>query len=331
MKGDTLIAVDAMGGDFAPDIVLKGALSTARDGAKVCLFGPEKDLINRLLLLDPEWEKYRSQGAPCLVVVDSPEVIEMGDEPVQAVRKKRNSSLVKAVESVAEGRCEAIVSAGNSGAVMAAALFFIGRIKGIDRPALTGLFQAPKGPVICLDLGANADCKAENIFQFAHLGARYAHDMLGIKEPAVGLLSNGEEPGKGPLVVKEAFCMLRDSGLHFYGNVEPSHLFKNKVDVVVCDGFSGNILLKTMEAVASFFVRSIKDCFERAGLGETEAMGLSKLAHNDQGGALLLGVKKPVIISHGSASDSMIKNAIMFAQKIALKVDLKSYEGGGTL
>lgn len=282
-----MIAIDAMGGDFAPREIIAGVLKYVGDdlcsGGRedLCLFGPKEDLA----VLESR-----------VAVVDSREVIGMGDDPVRSVREKRDSSLVKAIKS----ECSAVISAGNSGAVMAAALFFIGREEGIERPALVGLMPAVKRPVVCLDLGANPDCKAKHLYQFAKLGVRYAQRVTGRMDPVVGLLSNGEERAKGNLVTKEAFSMLeRDGSIRFVGNVEPIHVFTNKVDVVVSDGFSGNVFLKTVEAIA-----------------DIEKDNLIKLRRVQNGGALLVGIKKPVVVMHGDSTAQDVVHAIEFTQKI---------------
>lgn len=317
-----MIAVDAMGGDFAPEAVLEGALRCVKaTGIDVCLFGPKGELQRRLSQLDSSWRDYS------LSIIDAAEVIGMGEEPVRAVKRKKESSLIKAVESVSKGACKAIISAGNSGAVMAASLLLIGRDKGIERPALVGLVPALKRPVVCLDLGANTDCKAEHLYQFAHLGVEYASKVkasldtspyaelrgtLGtngfVQRPSVGLLSNGEEPTKGSLVTKQAFGMLEKSSLHFIGNVEPFHILQNKADVVVCDGFVGNVLLKTLEAVASFCCSIVRESDAKSF-----ALLQDKLRLREQGGALLLGIKKTVMVMHGSASPQNIERAIRYA------------------
>jgi phosphate acyltransferase len=301
-----MIAVDAMGGDFAPEEVLRGVLRCAKStDIDICLFGPDRELQERLTSLDPLWRSYR------ISIVDAQEIIGMGEEPVVAVRRKRMSSLVMAVESVANGQCDVVVSAGNSGAVMAASLFLIKMEEGIDRPALVGLIPAMNRPVICLDLGANTDCKAEHLFQFAHLGARYASGVHGIVNPSIGLLSNGEEPTKGSLVTKEVFAKLKGSSLNFIGNVEPYHILQNKADVVVCDGFAGNIFLKTLEAVAGFCC----SIMER----ENKELLRKRLSLDKEAGALLLGIKKPVVVVHGNASAEVIERAILFAHKNVFK------------
>lgn len=314
-----MIAIDAMGGDFAPDVVLRGVLNYVKSACvqqQICLFGPEAELRRRLSLIDPSWEELPIQ------LVDAQEHIDMGEEPVRAVKSKRDSSLVKAVESVAKGYCEAVISAGNSGAVMAASLFLIGRTKGVERPALVGLMPAKERPVVCLDLGANADCKARYLYQFAHLGAKYASDVLGIKDPSVGLLSVGEEPEKGSILTKEAFLLLKKSSLRFIGNVEPCHILQNKADVVVCDGFAGNVLLKTFEAVSSLCCRDVAK--ENQVLGEKLK---KKFKIAEGGGALLLGIRKPSIVLHGSASASCVERAITFVNKIVSKISLETYFG----
>lgn len=302
-----MIAIDAMGGDFAPDAVLDGALRYAREktGQPICLFGPKDDLVRRLIDLDPSWENYS------ITISDVPEVIAMGDDPVASVREKKDSSLVRAVAAVADGSCSAVISAGNSGAMVAASIFLIGRKQGVERPALVGLLPGTSGPVVSLDLGANADCKPSYLLQFAQLGVAHAGEVLECQNPRVGLLSVGEEDAKGSLLTKKAFKLLRDSKLNFVGNVEPHHVFNNQVDVVVCDGFLGNVLLKTLEAVGALccaFVEK-KDA--------AYAQELRKLLHRyESGGALLLGLKKPAFVVHGGASADGVKRAIEYAQGI---------------
>ena len=296
-----MIAIDAMGGDFAPQEILAGALQSS---VPVCLFGPEDLLVSQLDLLDPMW---RDKD---IKIVDAPQIIEMGEEPVQAFRRKRHSSLVEAISSVQDGTCSAVISAGNSGAVMAASLFLIGRNDGVDRPALVGTIPGVDGPVVCLDLGANADCKPKNMFQFGELGSRYAKDFLNIESPKIGLLSVGEERTKGSMLTKEVFCLLEELP-GFVGNVEPRDVLKNKIDVLVTDGFSGNVLLKTFEATVSFCSSRYQVEEERTSMGD--------------GGALLLGIKRPVIIAHGSARAKDIVRAIKFADKVTQLVDVKKY------
>jgi phosphate acyltransferase len=290
-----VIAIDAMGGDFAPREIVTGAFLSAKDDAiPLTLFGNKEVIEGILNELDSNW-----RNLP-LKIVHMPLEVAMGEEPVQAVKTKRDSSLVGAVLSVRDGVCDAVISAGNSGAVMAASLLLIGREEGIDRPALIGVIPGLKKPTLALDLGANADCKPINLFQFAQLGVRYAKEYFKISNPIVGLLSNGEERGKGSLLTKEAFLMLENAkpGINFFGNVEPLHILENKVDIVVCDGFTGNVLLKTFEATL-------------AVCGDNNMK--SKLESVKHGGALLVGIKKRVIISHGNARAIDIVRAVRFA------------------
>jgi glycerol-3-phosphate acyltransferase PlsX len=313
-----MIAIDAMGGDFAPQAVVEGVLSCMKNniqsGIKVCMFGPEKIVSDLLSKLDPDWQKYN------IVIQDTSELIGMNDEPVQAFKVKKNSSLVRAVKAVAVGDCKAVVSAGNSGAMAVASLFLIGRNKGVDRPALVGLFPVEKGYVVCLDLGANADCKANNLYQFAQLGSKYARDMLKIDNPIVGLLSNGHEVSKGSALTKEAFEVLNDAKINFFGNVEPHHVFSGKVDVAISDGFVGNIFLKTFEATAGACYSILQ------GRDDIKKELKKRLSLSKQGGALLIGVKKPVLIVHGNASAKIIENSILFVTKIISEVDVENYK-----
>lgn len=308
-----MIAIDGMGGDFAPDVVVQGTLQCVKTmNIPVCLCGPEALLRGKLDALDSGWEKYP------ITLVDADQVVEMGEEPVQAVRSKPNSSLVKAVTCVKEGTCQAVISAGNSGAVMAAGLFLVGRCQGVERPALVGILPTVSGFVVTLDLGANADCKAKHLYQFACLGAQYARDVLSIESPRIGLLSNGEEPGKGSLLTKEAYKLCLKADFDFVGNIEPAHLFQGRVDVVVADGFTGNILLKTFEATSQMLRKSIPSPVEDESQGETIRFG-------KEGGALLLGIKRPVIVVHGNAQAKNIEQAIRFAYDVTKKIDLKKY------
>ena len=313
-----MIAVDAMGGDYAPEEIIQGALLAARSGIAILLFGPEAEVTGHLDTLDPSW---RSQP---ITVVDAPDVIGMGDEPIAAVRSKTNSSLVRAVASCKDGKASAVVSAGNSGALMAAALFILGRKEGVDRPPIAGLLPALHAPVLALDLGANADCKPHQLLQFAELGVAHAQSALGISEPRVGLLANGTEAGKGNALVREAHLLLVESGMDFVGNIEPNDVVNNKADVVVCDGFSGNILLKTMEATADLIKKTIAPEVKKStdsGLvkvvGGLFATVEKKLGIMEQGGAQLLGINGVVLVVHGNARADLLANAIKTAHRIA--------------
>jgi len=318
-----VIAVDAMGGDFAPDVVVQGALNCAKTtGIPIILFGPQTELQARLEKIDVSWKQYS------ITLSDAQQHITMDEEPVQVVRKKPNSSLVRAVASVQDGTCKAVLSAGNSGAMLAASLFLLGRNKGVKRPALVGFLPRSSGATVCLDLGANVDCKPEYLYQFAHLGVQYAKDMLGIKKPLVGLLANGQEPNKGSKLTKDAFALLQNSSLHFIGNVEPEHVVQSgshtpiKVDVVVCDGFVGNILLKTFEATVTLCCAIAKNVCEKTSL---KIIADKQRMIGKQGGALLVGVQKPVVIVHGGASADDIERAILFAHETSSKINVEKY------
>jgi len=315
-----MIAVDGMGGDFAPNAVLRGVIKAAEQGVPIVLTGPEKKLIRYLSDFCEEWE---SLG---ITICDAPDVISMIEEPVLAVRKKPKSSLVTAVSLVASGKAQAVVSAGNSGALMAASLFILGRKDGIERPAIAGLLPTLKGRVIVLDLGANVDCKPHYLAQFAQMGVEYAQEILSLPSPRVALLSNGAERGKGSMLVKRASHLLEDSPYNFVGNVEPIDIINHCADVVVCDGFSGNVLLKTMEASAHMVKNIVAHEFSSGGVlrdGEHARIEKALLAIDEKvgedshAGARLLGVHGIVLVGHGSANADAIARSIIKAHEIA--------------
>jgi glycerol-3-phosphate acyltransferase PlsX len=298
-----MIAVDVMGGDNAPQVIVQGALRAARK-VPVLLVGPEVLVRELVCSLDPAWEEAR------VAFCDAQQVIGMGEDPVAAVRAKGSSSLVKAVSCVKEGIAAAVLSAGSSGALMVAATFILGREYGIERPAIAGFFPSVKEQrSFVLDLGANTECRASHLEQFAHLGCSYVSMVSGIGRPTVGILANGTEDKKGSLLVKEAFAVLRKSSLQFVGNLEPGDVFGGHSDVVVCDGFPGNIFLKTLEASFSLFAHLA----QRSGVLVREVS--DKLGYRQRGGALLLGVKGTAVVCHGSADAHAIEQGILFAWK----------------
>jgi len=320
------VAVDGMGGDFAPHAVIEGVLDAARGGVPIMLFGPESKLVRYLSEQCPGWE---SLG---IKVVQAGEVVGMAEEPVFAVRKKPDSSLVQAVRAVADGKAHAVFSAGNSGALMAASLFVLGRQEGIERPAIAGLLPTLKGSVIALDLGANVDCRPHYLQQFAEMGSAYAQKLLKLSHPRVGLLSNGAERGKGTVLVKQAAALLEESSIHFIGNVEPIDIINHGADVVVCDGFAGNVLLKTMEATATLIRHTLAHELSNGGLlrdvqeGERvrtkfeEALVAldARFGEAAQSGARLLGVNGIVIVGHGASHAVSISRSIRKAYNIIL-------------
>lgn len=295
-----MIAIDVMGGDNAPEVVLEGALAAARRSIPVSLFGPKDMIAQWLTAHDAAWEQYS------IVITDAADIVAMDEDPVSAIRKKGDSSLVKAVASVAAGQSRAVLSAGNSGALMAASTLIIGRKEGVGRPAIAGFLPTIKGSVLALDLGANTECRPQHLYEFAHMGSDYLRQVSALAGPRVGLLSNGHEEGKGSLLVKQTHELLKGSDLNFIGNVEPYDVFHNKTDIVVCDGFSGNILLKTMEAVC-----------DMAGswVNPDSRSLITQQAHKQLGGALLLGVNGQVVVCHGNSDAQVIENAILFAHK----------------
>jgi len=322
-----MIAVDGMGGDFAPHAIIQGVLQVAQEGIPILLCGPEKKLVRYLTEQCEDWEACGIQ------VCHAPDVIGMAEEPVIAVRKKTKSSLVRAVQVVAEGRAQAVVSSGNSGALMAAAFFLLGRQEGIERPAIAGLLPTLKGSIIALDLGANVDCRSHYLYQFAHMGVAYAQKLFSLPSPRVALLSNGAERGKGSQLIKQAANLLEESSLNFVGNVEPIDVVNHCCDVVVSDGFAGNVLLKTMEATVYMVKHALAHEFSGGGILRGEAKEKSPQVLNDavetalenidqrfgekaHSGARLLGVNGIVIVGHGNAQASAVVRSLRKAWNV---------------
>jgi glycerol-3-phosphate acyltransferase PlsX len=302
------IAVDAMGGDHAPSEILAGAHQAAELGIPILLVGPEG-----------------LSGAGELPVFAASEVIEMDDDPAQSVRRKRDSTLVRAAEAVRDGHASAMISAGNTGATMASALLRMGRISGVARPAIATPVPVPGGtPTVLLDAGANAEVQPEWLVQFAVMGSVYAQRRFDISNPRVGLLSIGEEPGKGDTLRKEAYELLRVApGINFIGNVEGRDLMTDDVDVVVTDGFTGNVVLKTLEGSLKTVVKALFSAFgqpEYADAANALMPALlplyESLDPDTYGGAILLGVDGVCIISHGSSSARAMLNGIKCAQEM---------------
>ena len=308
-----------MGGDFAPQATVAGALlalSELPSDHSIQLVGRSAVVNEQLdkLLADPQYAPMKAHRER-ITIVDAPDVIEMTDKPGAAVRGKPNSSMIVGLKLQAEGKSDAFVSAGNTGAQMAASMVVLRLHAGLKRPAIATVFPTSRKAVVVLDSGANVDCSADELVQFAHLGAVYAEDILGRENPGIGLLSNGEEPEKGNAVVKEAHQLLQSAGLNFLGNVEGRDLptgqcDRGAIDVVVCDGFVGNVVLKFYEAIAPFIIGLL----ENAGVDKKTMMGaLKELDYSEHGGAPLLGVNGVSIISHGKSSPRAIKNAIKVA------------------
>ncbi|BAU27560.1 phosphate:acyl-[acyl carrier protein] acyltransferase [Aneurinibacillus soli] len=310
-----IIAIDAMGGDLAPNSNVEGAIAAARkmSEARLVLVGDEARL--RPLLAD----------APQNIEIrHAEEVIATEEEPVKAVRRKRDSSLVVGVTMVKNGEADAIISAGNTGALMTAGLLITGRIPGIDRPALSPIIPSVDGAgVMILDAGANMDAHPEHLLQYAVMGSIYAEKVMGVSRPRIGLLNVGTEEKKGNELTKATYGLLTNSSLNFVGNVEGRDIMEHVCDVVVCDGFSGNILIKTMEGMAKTLLGALKEEFTRSLTSQLGAMMLrsgfkrvkTQMDYTEHGGALLMGVQGTCIKAHGSSNALAIQRTIEQACK----------------
>ncbi|PLT46236.1 Phosphate:acyl-ACP acyltransferase PlsX [Paenibacillus pasadenensis] len=316
------IAIDAMGGDRAPAEIVKGALAAAREW-------PDTQLV---LVGAPEAIEAHLDGAPPsnLTIHPASERIEADDEPVRAVRRKKDASMVVAGRLVREGAADAMLSAGNTGALMTAGLLVVGRMDGIERPALAPVLPTLDNVgVLALDLGANMDAKPEHLAQYAVMGSIYREKVHGIARPRVGLLNVGTEPGKGSELTKAAFELLEKAPIEFVGNVESRDVMQRNCDVLVCDGFAGNILLKTMEGTAGAIMKELKSAFTSSLLTKLAAAVLmpglkglkSKMDYAQYGGAPLLGLNGLVVKCHGSSDAESVKNAVRQA-RIALQARL---------
>ena len=307
------IAIDGMGGDHAPEQAVLGAAQAATE------LGVEAVVVGRPERVQPLLESY-----PHLRFVPASQVVGMDEHPAQAIRSKHDSSMSVCARLCKEGRADAWVSAGNSGAIMAAALLIQGRIKGVDRPALGTVLPTAARPAYLLDAGANVDSKPESLVQFAQMGAVYAEQVLGRAEPRVALLSNGEEEGKGDELTRDVYGRLkRLSGLNFIGNVEPRDALAGKADVVVADGFVGNLTIKMAEATAEFIFRALREEIPRSTRGKLGGLLIrggvrrirARLDWREFGGAPLLGVDGVAVVAHGRSDATAVKNAIRVAKQ----------------
>jgi phosphate acyltransferase len=302
------VAVDAMGGDRAPGEIVAGALAAASDGVQPILFGRREEV---------------EPLAGGLEVVHTADVVAMDEKPSDAAQEKRDSSMFAACRAVADGSAAAVVSAGNTGAMLAAGLLELRRLPDVHRPAIAVVLPALAGPSVLIDAGANAEGRPEHLLQFAHMGTVFAEEILGVAKPEVALLSIGEEPEKGSRLVREAYSLLVDSGLRFRGNVESRDLLAHAADVVVCDGFTGNVALKLMEGtIKSTFQALLEEISaslpRRVGglLVRPAARGVRRrLDPETYGGAYLLGLRGLVVIAHGNSSRTAIANAITLAAR----------------
>ncbi|MBB6715122.1 phosphate acyltransferase PlsX [Clostridium gasigenes] len=308
------IAIDGMGGDNAPKAVVDGVIQAIMEykDIKVYITGP-KELIE---------EEFRKQEfiSNCITIIDAKEVIEPNEHPVMAIRKKKDSSICKALKLVKDGECDAVISGGSTGAFLAGCTLIVGRIKGVERPALAPIMPGKNGSFMIIDAGANVDCKPNYLTQFAHMGKIYYQGVIGNEKPSVGLVNIGAEEEKGNELTKAAFKLLKEEqNLNFVGNVEPRDVSAGDVNVLVCDGFTGNTLLKMYEGVASTLLGMMKDEILTGGIrGKLGALLLKpvfkslkvKFDYKEYGGAPFLGVDGICIKAHGSSDAKAFKNAI---------------------
>lgn len=312
------IAVDAMGGDYAPEEIVKGAVLSLKEHAHEIALVGAADAVSK------ELGKY-AFSEHRISIVPAKEIVQMNEDPAWAVRRKKESSINVATELLKNNSVDAVVSAGSTGACVVSSLMFLGRVEGVQRPAIATLFPSLKGHFVLLDIGANPDATPQNLVQFAHLGSLFCEHTLGIPNPRVALLNVGEEEKKGTEVVQKTHAMLKKAPLHFIGNIEGKDLLQHKCDVAVCDGFTGNLILKFGEGVAEALFQLLKEEFTSTLMNKIAAGMLlpslkklkEKLDYQQTGGALLLGVKGTMIIAHGRSKATAVKNAVLFAAKCA--------------
>lgn len=315
------IAVDAMGGDHAPEAIVAGAVLAAREfGTEIILTG-DKDRVQA------ELEKFDDHSSLPIEVAHAEQVVEMDEAPARVLRNKKKSSMKIGVDLVKKGEAGAFVSAGNTGAVLAYCTIILRPLKGVDRPAIAIQLPTLTGTSILLDAGANVDCKTSQLFQFAIMGHVFAKYILEKENPKVGLLSIGEEDSKGNEITKEVFQMLKSSHINFMGNLEGKEVYRGNADVIVCDGFTGNIALKISESLAEMIGTNLKNIFMTNWASKLGYFFLKphlaefkkKVDHSETGGAPLLGINGVCIIAHGSSSPKAIKNAIKRADELIEK------------
>ncbi len=308
------VALDAMGGDNAPEAIVQGAVDAVRENnrIKVFLVGREEEIRSRL-------DQYEYESGR-IEVVNATEVIETAEPPVMAIRKKKDSSIVKALQLVKEGTCDAFVSAGNSGAVLVGGQLIIGRIKGVERPPLAPLIPTQKGASLLVDCGANVDARPSHLVQFAKMGSVYMKNVLGIEKPRVAIVNIGAEEEKGNTLVKETFPLLKEAeGIHFIGSIEARDIPKGEADVIVCEAFVGNVILKLYEGVGAALISTVKQGMMTSLRSKIGALlvkpalkkALKSFDLEEYGGAPLLGLKGLVVKTHGSSGPNEIKNTLL--------------------
>ena len=335
-----VILLDAMGGDNAPDANIKGAVDAINQiEAEVILIGKEEIIKSKIKEF---YNKDISEISPRLKIKNTTETIEMDEIPTQAIKHKKDSSMVVGFNMLKNGEGDVFISAGNSGALLTGATLLVGRIKGVDRPALAGILPAYKSRLVLMDCGSNTNCKPINLLQFAQMSSIYLKTTLGVESPKVGLLNIGTEETKGNELTKESYKLLKEKskelGINFIGNVEGRDAFSGEVDIVVTDGFTGNIFLKAVEGLGKFVKRSLTESLTRNLISKIAALPslpaikrFSKTVdYKEYGGALFLGVKKPVVKAHGSSDEKLfeftIKQAESFVKNKAVDKLIEEFE-----
>ena len=335
-----VILLDAMGGDNAPDSNIKGAVDAINQiEAEVILIGKEEIIKSKIKEF---YNKDISEISPRLKIKNTTETIEMDEIPTQAIKHKKDSSMVVGFNMLKNGEGDVFISAGNSGALLTGATLLVGRIKGVDRPALAGILPAYKSRLVLMDCGSNTNCKPINLLQFAQMSSIYLKTTLGVESPRVGLLNIGTEETKGNELTKESYKLLKEKskelGINFIGNVEGRDAFSGEVDIVVTDGFTGNIFLKAVEGLGKFVKRSLTESLTKNLISKIAAIPslpaikrFSKTVdYKEYGGALFLGVKKPVVKAHGSSDEKLfeftIKQAESFVKNKAVDKLIEEFE-----
>jgi len=335
-----IILVDAMGGDNAPDAVIKGAVKAVNEVESEIMLIGDKEVINSRVKELFGKEKIEDLS-PKFSIYHTTEMITMEDKPTDAIKHKKDSSMVVGFNLLKEGKGDVFISAGNSGALLTGATLLVGRIKGIDRPAMAPMLPAYKKRLMLIDAGANTNCKPINLVQFAQMATIYLKNTFGIEKPAIGLLNIGTEPTKGNELIRESYEILTKEserlGINFVGNVEGRDAFSGKIDAIVCDGFTGNVFLKTVEGLGKLVKRTLTESLKKNLLSTIAALpalpGIKRFSktmdYKEYGGALFLGVKKPVVKAHGSSDEKLfhytIKQAEEFAKNKAVDMMIEQF------
>jgi len=311
------IALDAMGGERGPEEMVAGAIQAVEESdLDVVLIGDE-NVLNRIL-------QNQSQASSRLHIVHASQTVSMHESPFEAIRKKKDSSIIRAFQLTKNGKADGVVSAGNSGATMASAIKSLGRLEKVARPGIASIFPTLKKPLVMMDVGANVDCRPQHLFQFGVMGAAFSDNLFQIRKPSIGLLSIGEEGGKGNVLVKKAHELFSNSSLNFIGNVEGRDIFQGDVDVIICDGFVGNVCLKVSEGLAEAIISMLRTEMSKSFMAKIgyllakQAFGnfAKRVDYAEYGGAPLLGVNGTGIICHGRSNAKAIKNAIKVAAEM---------------